>query len=161
MIRLENLRDSAAELFGAISHGFEEFARSWLAAEEVRRLGDDPIHAVWRCQCDLEGNHGAVAVSPQRNAPELKGVEHAERLIRGTLVEVQWLDINGAGPPVPGSIGHNYAMPIERRHLAIERVNPGPPSTVQHHDHANPIGLTIVRGIPIADSNRQSTRGKW
>ena len=61
MIGLERLRDAAAELFGAIAHGLEESARAALAPEEVRRLRDDPVHAVGRSQRDLGNAHSLQA----------------------------------------------------------------------------------------------------
>jgi hypothetical protein len=90
MIDLERLRDAAAELFGPVAHGLEEPARSGLPPEEVRRLRDDPIHPIGRHQPDFEGDHGAVAVSPERDAPQPQGVEHGERFFCRALVKICW-----------------------------------------------------------------------
>ena len=161
MIDLECLRDAATELFGPVAHGFEELARSGFPPEEVRRLSDDSIHPIGRHQRNLEGNHGAVAVSPERGALDPQGVEHDERFLCRALVKIYRLLIDRFGGAVPRPIGHDDAMPIEGRNLAVERVDASAPPAMEDNEHVRATDLATVVRVSITDAHWRATGGEW
>jgi hypothetical protein len=91
----------------------------------MRRLGDDPIDAVWPGQSQSEGDHRAVAVSPERDALETQSVEHGEGLLSGALMKIHGLHIERPRASVSGPVGHDDPMPSKGCDLPIEWVDPG------------------------------------
>lgn len=119
------------------------------------------IHPIGRHQRDFESNHGAVAVSPERRAPESQGVEHGERFFCRALVKIYWLHIDRFGGAVTGSIGHDDAMSIKCRNLTVERVDASAPPAMEDNEHVRSTDLEAVVRVSIPDAHWRATGDEW